>query len=343
MKIANNIIFKDSISNLNESIQLYNKIIILTQKTILNHCDIESIINHKNVLYYICKENEECKSIEEVDKILNYMIINGCDKDTLLLGVGGGTITDLTGFIASVYMRGIDHYFLPTTLLAMVDASIGGKTAINYKSTRNIIGSFKQADKIFINKNFLLTHQKNDLINGFAEIIKYAFILDRQLFEKINNSNYLLTDIKNNLDDLELITTECIKHKCQIVDQDFKDNGARQVLNFGHTIGHALETYSNFKLSHGLAVFHGMKASLFLSNHLQTLSDDDYELSLALIEKFNTKWVKNINTDQLLSFIKYDKKIKDGKINFILLEKIGKAYISNDISKTLLKKAVDNI
>ena len=180
------------------------------------------------------------------------------------------------------------------------------------------------------------------MVNGYAEIIKYAFIMDSNLFQIVKN-NLKKLYIDRDLDLLKQIISLCMEHKMNIVEQDLKDNNIRRILNFGHTIGHALESYSKFKLSHGLAVFHGMKAALYISNKLNTLTIGNYHEALKLINSFNIKWVKIIHPEKVLEFIDYDKKISNNKLNFILLEKIGKAYINNNVSKDIIIESMKNI
>ena len=234
-------------------------------------------------------------------------------------------------------MRGIRHCFLPTTLLAMVDASIGGKTAINYNNKRNIIGSFKNPYKIFIHYDFINTLNQKEIINGFAEIVKYALIIDYNLFLLIkSNLDSLLN--KSNL--LKEVIDICINHKKNIVKKDFKDNNVRKILNFGHTIGHALESNSNFLLSHGEAVFLGMKAALYISNRMKKLSFKQFMETQKLIDSFNIKLNQKIDIESLLHNLNFDKKIKDNKINFILLNSIGEAYLEENISNELIIKSI---
>ena len=175
------------IRSVTSSLMNYDKIFFITQKSIIAHNILpEELINTANILLYTCKENEQCKSFNEVNQLVDFLLKNKCNKKSLLIGIGGGSVTDLSGFVASIYMRGIAHVLIPTTLLGMVDASIGNKTAINFQKIRNLIGTFKAPESIIIYLPFLKTLSTQDCINGYAEILKYALIMDNKLFKPLD-------------------------------------------------------------------------------------------------------------------------------------------------------------
>ena len=256
--------------------------------------------------------------------------MNKCNRNSLIIGVGGGTVLDVVGFISSIYMRGIDHIFFPTTLLGMVDASIGGKTAINYNNIRNLIGSINHPKHIMIILNYLKSLPEEELLNGFAEIIKYALILDKDLFDDLENSIQNLYP-QLNIDKLENIIIRCIKHKVYIVSKDEKDYGLRKNLNFGHTVGHAIESYSDYNIPHGLGVFYGMKVAAHISLELNKINQESYNRITSLIDYFNCPKIKNIDFEKIIRFLLHDKKIIGNKINYIILDDIGKASIIEDL------------
>ena len=338
--MCSDVIKNNSIRELNTELNKYDKVFIITQQLVIDLCKIKNLINHPNLFYYVSLNNEDCKSLTELQNLFDFLIKNKCNKDSILIGIGGGTVTDLTGFAASVYMRGIPHIFLPTTLLAMVDASVGGKTAINYNNKRNIIGSFKHPKKVFIHYDFISTLNQQEIINGFAEIVKYALIVDYKLFLLIKNNYEALL---NNTINLKEIIDICINHKINIVKEDFEDNSIRRKLNFGHTIGHALESVSNFKLSHGEAVFLGMKAALYISQQVGNLSNEQFIEAEDLINRFNIKMPQQISLDEILYTLNFDKKIMNNNINFILLNNIGNAYIEKNIDNKLIIESVKYI
>ena len=318
--------------------QKYDKIFFITQQSIIDkNTTVQNLINKKYL--YICEENEQCKSIIEYQKIINFLHTNGCNKNSLLIAIGGGTITDLVGFVSGTYMRGIAMLSVPTTLLGMVDASIGGKTALNFEYSRNLIGLYYNPICIIIYSKFIHTLNKNERINGLAEIIKYALILDAKLFNQLENSMDDILNLKNEKL-LNKIIKNCIKHKNNIVQQDQFDNNIRNILNFGHTVGHALESYYDFKMAHGLAVLYGMLSASYLSYQQQLLSENDYNRIKMLINTFNLSKLNIKEPKKIMQFIDADKKNISNKLNYILLQNIGSAYIKKDFNKDLILQTI---
>ena len=308
----------------------YDQIFVITQKKIAD-LYLENKITNKHKIYF-CDEGEKCKSLEEYQKLVKYLNIHHCNRGSLLIALGGGTITDLCGFVASTYMRGIKCVNVPTTLLGMVDAAIGGKTAINIGTRRNVIGTFYNPIRIIIFNKFLESLSTNELIDGCAEIIKYALIMDCKLFQQLEkNISKLLNDL--DIDFTTKIIKKCINHKLTIVQQDQYDQGIRNILNFGHTIGHALESFYNFELSHGKAVLHGIKVASYLSYQKKNISESDYQKISSIIEQLKIEPLKNLNIDKILEYINSDKKHIGNQLNYILLKKIGSAYIEKNYNK----------
>jgi len=327
----------------NELLSNYSSIFILTQESLS-----DSIINNitmKNapkIKSFILEDAEKCKSEKQLKEILNFLLINQCNKDSLIVGIGGGSVSDITGFVSSIYMRGIKHILIPTTLLGMVDASIGGKTAINYNNIRNLIGTIKHPDQVLIFLDYLDSLPKSEILNGFSEIIKYALIMDKELFEYIEkNKKNLYPEI--NKKKLKEIIIKCIIHKVDIVQQDEKDLGHRRILNFGHTAGHALESYLNFQISHGLGVLYGMKVAAKISLELNKITKKQYIRITNLIDSFNIQPLKKINIDKILDFMYYDKKSSHNKINYVILNDIGASTINNNIDVEIIKKGLSSL
>ena len=329
-----NIQYITSIKRLGDTINSYqdsyDQIFIITQKKIAG-IYLENKIIHKNNIFF-CTDGEKCKSLEEYQKLIQYLNSNHCNKTSLLIAIGGGVVTDLCGFVASTYMRGVTYINIPTTLLGMVDAAIGGKTAINFDDKRNLIGTFNNPHSIIIFNKFLKSLSANELIDGYAEIIKYSLIMDNQLFKKIEKS---ISSLLNSLDITLLndIIKICINHKLEIVKQDQFDQGIRNILNFGHTVGHALESFYNFKLSHGKAVLYGIKVASYLSYQKQNISEFDYQRIINLIEQLRIDPLKNLDINKVLDYIDNDKKHMGNQLNYILLKKIGSAYIEKNYNK----------
>lgn len=324
------------ISYINSYNKRFDKIFLITSKQIIK---LYPFIKKSKVDIIICKEGEICKSINEYKKIIDYMLIKGCNKKSLIIGLGGGTITDLVGFIGSTYMRGIKHVFIPSTLLCMVDASIGGKTALNFKNIRNLIGTFKNPYEVILYFNFIKTLDYNELINGYAEVIKYALIMDYELFELLEkNISFLIQSTTNK--NIKPIIEKCINHKLKIVSQDKYDTKMRLLLNFGHTVGHALESYYDYKIPHGKAVVYGMKVAVYLSYQDKNLNENDYYRINSLIHKLNLPKLEIKDFDKMKKFIKNDKKNINNQLNYITLNKIGEAKIDVNYSKNKIINAL---
>jgi 3-dehydroquinate synthase len=234
-------------------------------------------------------------------------------RDSVLIAVGGGTTTDLVAFLASTYMRGIPLILVPTTLLAMVDACIGGKTGVDTPYGKNLIGSFYLPKAIFIDTRFLKALPEKEIKNGFSEILKYGLIQKKELWDKI-------TDFKV---PLEALIQESIQCKMQIVSQDFEEKtGLRRVLNFGHTVGHALELVSEFRLSHGEAVAIGCMAESLLSHLLGYLSQSSLEEIFYKYQTLGYRF-KKFDKELFLNALKRDKKAKGTTPRFVLIDQIG--------------------
>ena len=286
---------------------------------------------------------EENKSYSSLNEIQNLLIENQFSRDCLLIGFGGGIICDLTGFAAATYQRGVDFILIPTTLLAQVDASVGGKTAINHPKGKNMIGSFHQPKKVFIDTSFLSTLPEKEIKCGLVEMIKHGLILDK---------NYLMW-IEENIDSIQRLDKQIISKairrsveiKSKIVSKDEKESGIRALLNFGHTFGHALESLNKYKdYTHGEAVALGILAASRLSEMLGNLTEKDVERIKSLFIKagINTKTIKKINSKELYSAMQLDKKKRGKTLNFIVLEEIGKAKKINNLPKEKVQEAIEN-
>ncbi len=216
------------------------------------------------IVVYILKPGESSKSYAELNRIYKSLIDNEFGRDTLILAIGGGVTGDLAGYAASTYMRGVQLVHVPTTLLADVDSSIGGKTGINFNKKKNMIGTFYQPQLVLIDTNFLRTLPDEEIISGLGEVLKYAFITSKDFYSFIFD-NYDKMFIKNK-QVLERVIYESVLYKSSIVTRDERESGIRKVLNFGHTFAHAYESESDFTIKHGEAVVAGIISALFLSN-----------------------------------------------------------------------------
>lgn len=261
------------------------------------------------------------KNQQTVDKVIHELIELKADRYTQLVGVGGGVTCDLTGYISSIYMRGVSLGFVPTTILAMVDAAIGGKNGINHGVHKNMIGSFKQPKWICYDERFLQSLPKSEWINGFAEIIKHACIQDVDMFRYLKQNS--IEDFMKNKELLMKLIHRNVGIKVKIVQKDEWERNERRWLNFGHTIGHAIE--NKYALKHGYAISIGMcKAAEMSANFLKFGEQEDLE---TLLRQYHLPTDMAYEKKELLSSLMLDKKMQSGKLNFVMVEKIGKATI----------------
>ena len=306
------------ISHLKEMTDQRNTIIITDENIFNAHSK-----RFKNWSTIVLKPGEEFKVQETADSVISQLLEMGADRKTTLAGVGGGVITDMTGYIASIYMRGIRFGFVPTTLLAMVDASIGGKNGIDVGLYKNMVGVIRQPAFILHDMIFLNTLPQSEWENGFAEIIKHACIKDAAMFKELETNNFINYQ-KRKKTICELVQRNAIL-KTKVVQQDEFETGDRKLLNFGHTLGHALE--NQYELSHGQAISIGMTYACHLSQ--QRAGFAETERVVRLLEKYNLPTYASFNRKKAFEVLQKDKKKVRDEISFVLLQKIGKGIIKN--------------
>jgi len=284
--------------------------------------------------------SEKIKSLKTVIDIFKIMFDKKFGKDTLLIAIGGGTIGDVAGFAASTYMRGFKLIHIPTTLLSAVDSSVGGKNGLNFRETKNLIGTFYQPDLVLIDTNFFKSLPDLELISGFGEVIKYSYLVDKKFYSYIL-SNYKLL-IKKDVKFLDKIIYESIKIKSAVVANDEKEvTGLRKILNFGHTFAHAFESSSSYKLDHGKAVILGIVSALILSYHKKLIDEIQLHSMLQLPLKFSSSIsIRKLNTEVIYNQMAYDKKNRDGKNKFVLIKDFGEIMVDNDVDKKLVIKSL---
>lgn len=272
---------------------------------------------------------ETSKNMDTVISLARKMIQKNFDRKDLILALGGGVVGDVAGFLASIYLRGIPYIQIPTTLLAQVDASIGGKTGVDLPEGKNLIGTFYQPLKVYIDPLVLRSLPKSEIKNGLAEVIKYGCILKRKLFYFLKKRGEKIYELKPK--DLEYIIFESCSAKAYIVSKDEKEAGLRRILNFGHTIGHAIETELNYKIPHGLAVSVGMAVAAKLSEEINLAQEKVFtplkELLTALDMPYKLSQIsQEIDSERIIFHIQKDKKVWKGSLTMILLKRIGEAY-----------------
>lgn len=263
-------------------------------------------------------EGEKNKTLASFELLCRTMLENGFTRTDCAVAVGGGVVTDITGFAASAYMRGIDFYNVPTTLLAQTDASVGGKTAVDLDGVKNIVGAFYQPKGVFIDPDVLKTLEKRQFSSGMAEIIKMAISLDRELFCEIEKASAG--------ENIEKLITESVRLKADIVQRDEKESGLRRVLNFGHTVGHAVETLSG--LYHGESVAVGMT---------YMCSDDVRARLIPVLQKYSLPVSTDIAPEKLYEVLLHDKKADGGYINAVFVNSVGSFEIKKLRSDELLQ------
>jgi len=282
---------------------------------------------------------ENAKTISQIENLYNELIKLRCDRSSILIALGGGVVGDIVGFLAATYMRGILYIQVPTTLLSMVDSSIGGKTGVNLPQGKNLIGSIYQPQTVAIDPNLLTTLPRREIISGFAEMLKYGLISSVDLFNTLSNNDFINETSDNSK--LETVIEKSCKIKVEIVAKDVRENGLRRILNFGHTIGHALETYFGYnRLRHGEAVAYGMLCSSWISLKKELLSLKEWRLIEEAIARFPLPKLSEIDPKQIIDTIKHDKKNTFGKLNFVLLDDIGNAVITDQVTDSDLIQSI---
>ena len=291
----------------------------------------------------VIKSGERSKSWETINQIASNLLKKNFDRKTILIAVGGGVVGDITGFMGSIYQRGIAYLQYPTTLLAQVDSSVGGKTGINHQLGKNMLGTFYQPSGVFISISSLKKLPKREFFSGLSEVTKYALIMDELFLKYLLKNKSSIFNYENLT--LETIIFKCCKYKSRVVNLDEKETGVRAILNFGHTLGHAIENCLGYqKILHGEAIAIGMLFAANLSRVYSSLTSNEFEFikkslfELRLISKESLVFFSKIPEKKLLDAMKKDKKNFNGNISFVLLEKIGKANFNNFIEQKDLKK-----
>lgn len=271
----------------------------------------------------VIKAGEEYKQQATVDKIFQQLIAFEADRKTFIVGVGGGVVTDITGYAASVYMRGLKFGFVPTTILAMVDAAIGGKNGVDVGMYKNLVGMIKQPAFLLFDYALLKTLPQDQWVNGFAEIIKHACIKDADLFALLEKET--LENFQLDCNKLAALVEKNVLIKTTVVIKDEFENGDRRLLNFGHTLGHAIE--NNYQLLHGHAISIGMVAASTISEEINNFYSVEKERVIRLIKRYHLPAHIKFDRQKIWEILKMDKKRAGNEINFVLLSKIGEAVV----------------
>lgn len=321
-----------------------SKYIIITDDTVYELLGIDLIKQLEeskfNASIISIPSGESQKNLQTIEYLAKELIKLEADRKSLLIALGGGVIGDIVGFLASIYMRGIPYIQIPTTLLAQVDSSVGGKTGVDLAEGKNLLGTFYQPKAVFIDVGVLSTLPKIQLLNGIAEVIKYSIIKEPKLFTILEK--YKNEILSFNPDILKEIIKISCQIKANIVMEDEKESNIRRILNFGHTFGHAIETLSNYTIPHGLAVSIGMNIISTLSEKLNLVNSNTKKRLQNLLISYNlpTTIPKEIDTKKIKNQIKSDKKAIKGNIYFVLMRDIGDVIISSDVPEEIIDETL---
>lgn len=273
----------------------------------------------------VIKPGEQFKTQETVNEIISRLIELQADRQTFIVGIGGGVVTDIAGFAASVYMRGVRFGFVPTSILAMVDASVGGKNGIDVGVYKNLVGTINHPEFLLYDYTFLQTLPRDEWINGFAEVIKHACIKDKEMFTFLEENS--LIKFQSSIEMMAKLIKQNVEIKYNVVVNDEHETGERKLLNFGHTIGHAIENTS--KLSHGNAISIGMVAACRISEKINKLDPAESKKVINLLQKYKLPVSFDFDKQKAWEILQHDKKKAAGNMNFIVLDQIGKASVQS--------------
>jgi 3-dehydroquinate synthase len=320
------------------------------------HEALVKTLSREGVSQFTIFASEEQKNIQTVETLWDFFAASKLDRKAVVVTIGGGCLCDMSGFAASTYMRGIDFIHVPTTLLAQVDASVGGKTGVNFRDVKNLIGAFQQPKGVLIDIDTLATLPERELRSGFSEIIKHALIRDSGLFDRLS----AFSELPEGESLLDIIYQSCVI-KAKIVEEDEKEIGARKLLNFGHTIGHALESLSHvyskkilhaggskdplLPLLHGEAVSLGMAAEALLSVEVGMLKHDEYQKIINMLRQYKLPITMraSFEEEEIFSKTAQDKKNRGGVTLWTLLQGIGNSTYDEQVDESIVRKVLKNV
>jgi 3-dehydroquinate synthase len=327
--------------------KLGKKVLVVSNPTIFKHYGqrvIDSLTQAGfTVNHCILPAGERYKTPATLQKIYDAALENHLERSSTLVALGGGVIGDMTGFAAATWLRGINVVQVPTTLLAMVDAAIGGKTGVNHPHGKNLIGAFHQPRLVLIDPQVLNTLPAREFRAAIAEVIKYGIIWDADLFEKLENAKRLDQIRYVSQDLLQDILTRSCQAKAHVVSKDEKESGLREILNYGHTIGHAVESLTGYRVvNHGEGVAIGMVAAGLIAVEMGLWDRESSDRQLALIEKAGlpTRLPEGMDIDAIVDTLQSDKKVKEGKVRFVLPRQIGTVIVTDQVEADVIRKVL---
>lgn len=298
--------------------------------------------NQEQVHIFTIPAGEENKTLDTVKTIYTYLIEQKFNRKDFLVALGGGVVGDITGYCAATYLRGIDFIQIPTTLLAQSDSSIGGKTGVDFDGYKNMIGAFKMPRLVYMNFETLSTLDERQFANGFAEIMKHGLIKDAEFYMWLIENMYEIAE--RDMDTISQMVQKSCYIKKMVVEKDPLETGERALLNYGHTLGHAIEKASGFTLLHGECVALGCILAAYISYKMNYLSMDEYYEIRDMFVPFNLPIsTERLDIDKVIANTKSDKKSEGNTIKFVLLKKIGKAFIHYEVTDELMREALEEI
>ena len=344
------IIFDRSFDGLSEAIKNLGfenrKFAIVTDSNVdkLYSKEVENIISgiSDKVIKCVIPAGESNKNLSEIEKIYEQLILEHFDRHDLIIALGGGVVGDMAGYAAANYLRGISFIQIPTTLLAQTDSSIGGKTGVDFKGYKNMIGAFHMPKLVYMNLSTLISLDERQYISGFAEVMKHGLIKDSEFYTWLIDNLYEICE--RDIDVLSEMVPRSCDIKRRVVEKDPTEKGDRALLNFGHTLGHAIEKAKNFELMHGECVALGSVAAAYISWKKDMISMEEYYEIRDMFVPFGLPIsVEDIDVDEVIKLTKSDKKADSDKIRFILLKKVGKAVIDTTVTDDEMKAALNEI
>ncbi len=280
----------------------------------------------------IIESSEDAKSLGTIEDISRILIELECDRSSIIIALGGGVVGDVAGFLASIFMRGVEYIQIPTTLLAMIDSAIGGKTGVNLPEGKNLVGAFHQPTAVIVDPEFLKSLPEREVVSGFGELLKYGLIWDYSFFIEIADN--LERHLK--LEDYDLLTTiiaRCCEIKAEVVSEDEKEGDRRRILNFGHTTGHAIEATLGYEtIRHGEAVSLGMISACFISYKRGLLEETDFRYIVRTLSSLPLPSIESMDIEKVVETMRFDKKNINGRLHFILISSPGTAIVVDDIT-----------
>ncbi len=344
------ILFTTDFSSLDQEIKnlgFENRKIAVITDTNVEKLYLSEVLNslengYRSVVSYSIPAGEDHKNLDEIKKIYEFLVERHFDRHDLIASLGGGVVGDMAGFTAATYLRGISFIQIPTTLLSQTDSSIGGKTGVDLDGIKNMVGAFYMPRLVYMNISTLNSLDDRQYASGFAEVMKHGLIKDQNFYSWLIENMYEINDRDQD------VLIEMVKRSCEIkkavVEKDPTEKGDRALLNFGHTLGHAIEKHMNFEMCHGECVALGCIAAAFISWKRELISMEEYYEIRDMFVPFNLPIsIDSVDKDAILALTKSDKKSDSDKIKFILLKKIGKAFIDDTVTQKEMSDALDEL